>query len=257
MAIFGQRRPQLVEPGRVGRDRRAARSAKPGCHSAEQVEQHAGPDHEHAGVPAVAPGRRGTPRPRRPTASRRTPRPRCAPAWPGSGVAEVDVAERRSTGGRLDAERDQPVVARDRRPPGARRPRTPPGRRSRGRRRRSPSRRPGRRRSSTAAASPIAAIESRGDGSAITASGPTLGQLREHRLAVGGPGDHDAPGRRPAAPAGRRCSWSSDRPLPVRSCRNFGDADRDSGQSRVPAPPAGITAQKPSTLVRSVGMVAL
>ena len=33
-------------------------------------------------------------------------------------------------------------------------------------------------------------------------------------------------------------------PEPVRSCRNFGADDRESGQSRVPAPPAGITAQK-------------
>ena len=39
-------------------------------------------------------------------------------------------------------------------------------------------------RSSSAAARPIAAIESRGDGSAITASGAELGQLREHGLAV-------------------------------------------------------------------------
>ena len=39
---------------------------------------------------------------------------------------------------------------------------------------------------------------------------------------------------------------SSERPVPVRSCRNFGDAARDSGHSLVPAPPAGITAQKSS-----------
>ena len=38
-------------------------------------------------------------------------------------------------------------------------------------------------------------------------------------------------------------SCSSERPLPARSSRNFGCAARDSGQSRVPAPPAGTTAQ--------------
>ena len=35
-----------------------------------------------------------------------------------------------------------------------------------------------------------------------------------------------------------------ERPSPARSWRNFGDEDRDSGQRRVPAPPAGTTAQK-------------
>ena len=40
---------------------------------------------------------------------------------------------------------------------------------------------------------------------------------------------------------------SSERPVPVRSWRNLGAEARDSGQSRVPAPPAGITAQKSST----------
>ena len=39
----------------------------------------------------------------------------------------------------------------------------------------------------------------------------------------------------------------------MRSCRNLGDAARDSGQSRVPAPPAGMTAQKCSPLESVVG----
>ena len=39
---------------------------------------------------------------------------------------------------------------------------------------------------------------------------------------------------------------SSERPDPVRSCRNFGEFARDSGHNRVPDPPAGITPQKPS-----------
>jgi hypothetical protein len=34
---------------------------------------------------------------------------------------------------------------------------------------------------------------------------------------------------------------SSDSPEPVRSCRNLGASARDSGQSRDPMPPAGIT----------------
>src|SRR6476620_6538239 len=41
-------------------------------------------------------------------------------------------------------------------------------------------------------------------------------------------------------------AWSSERPEPVRSCRNFGEEARASGHRRVPAPPAGITAYKPS-----------
>src|SRR5665648_718106 len=39
---------------------------------------------------------------------------------------------------------------------------------------------------------------------------------------------------------------SSELPAPVMSRRNFGDFDRDRGHSRVPAPPAGITAQNPA-----------
>ena len=100
-----------------------------------------------------------------------------------------------------------------------------PGRRSRGRRRTSPSPRRGRRRSSSGGGQPD----------------------RGHRVARRRLGDHrvrgrarragrrtasrcadpvtTTTGRRRAAPAGRRCSWSSDRPLPVRSCRNFGDDD--------------------------------
>ena len=44
-----------------------------------------------------------------------------------------------------------------------------------------------------------------------------------------------------------RATWdrSSDCPDPVRSCRNFGELRREMGHSRVPEPPAGITAQKP------------
>src|ERR1035437_8570707 len=41
-------------------------------------------------------------------------------------------------------------------------------------------------------------------------------------------------------------AWSSELPAPVMSCRNFGDDDRDMGHSRVPEPPAGITAHSPS-----------
>ena len=42
-------------------------------------------------------------------------------------------------------------------------------------------------------------------------------------------------------------AWISVRPWPVRSSRNFGVAERDSGHSRVPAPPAGTIAQSRST----------
>ena len=68
-----------------------------------------------------------------------------------------------------------------------------------------------------------------------------LGQLPAPRRGARA-GDH----QEPVLDQGASRSWvscSSERPLPVRSCRNFGAEDRDSGQSRVPAPPAGITAQ--------------
>ena len=102
----------------------------------------------------------------------------------------------------------------------------------------------GSRRSTTAAARPIAAIESRGDGSASTAPGVEPGQLLAHGGAVGLAGHDERPGRRPAAPAGRRSPGAASGRSPVRSWRNLGRPTRESGHSRVPAPPAGITAQK-------------
>ena len=99
---------------------------------------------------------------------------------------------------------------------------------------------------STAAARPIAAIESRGDGSASTAPVLELGQLGAHGVDVPGPGDDHDRARAGRAGASRSTvACSRLRPLPVRSCRNLGAPDRDSGHSRVPAPPAGMTAWKP------------
>ena len=51
--------------------------------------------------------------------------------------------------------------------------------------------------SRTAAARPIAAIESRGDGSASTSSGAELGQLGGDRVGVPGAGDDEHAARRP------------------------------------------------------------
>ena len=63
----------------------------------------------------------------------------------------------------------------------------------------------GSRRSSIAAARPIAAIESRADGSAMIASPPSSGSCAGHGVAVCPSGHDQEPVRRPAGPAGRRC----------------------------------------------------
>lgn len=106
-------------------------------------------------------------------------------------------------------------------------------------------------RSSSAAAYPIAAMESRGEGSATTRPGgrwPSWASTCSRCLAP-----VTTSTRSPAVAATRATvSWSSDRPVPVRSWRNFGEADRDSGHSRVPEPPAGTTAQKCSIAAMGV-----
>ena len=96
-------------------------------------------------------------------------------------------------------------------------------------------------RSSRAAASPIAAIESRGDGSAITRS--TSGSWPRTASWCAAPVTTTT--RWPTIGVSRSTvAWISVRPLPVRSSRNFGRAARESGHSRVPAPPAGTTAHR-------------
>ena len=105
---------------------------------------------------------------------------------------------------------------------------------------------PGWRRSSTAAARPIAAIESRGEGSASRFACLRSGSCVRTASWCSTPvttmtwSPHSGTSR-------SHVDCSSERPVPVRSCRNFGAEARDTGQSRVPAPPAGITAQKSST----------
>ena len=99
-------------------------------------------------------------------------------------------------------------------------------------------------RSTTAAASPMAAIESRGDGSASTRSAGRSGSWARTASAWATPVTTTT--RSPVSGSSRSSvAWRSERPLPVRSRRNLGRAARLSGQSRVPAPPAGTTAQKP------------
>ena len=70
-----------------------------------------------------------------------------------------------------------------------------------------------------------------------------VGQLAGHRGRVRDAGDHA--GCAPASVSGASRSTvacSSDASVPVSGCRNLGWPARDSGHSRVPLPPAGMTA---------------
>ena len=106
---------------------------------------------------------------------------------------------------------------------------------------------PGWRRPMTAAARPIAGMLSRGDGSTNRpvssgscswTSGACVGPVTTWIWSAG-------------TRVSRRShvSCSRLRPEPVRSSRNFGRDARDSGHSRVPAPPAGMTAWNDSRLL--------
>ena len=111
----------------------------------------------------------------------------------------------------------------------------------------------GSRRATTAAARPIAGILSRGLGSASRFAAPRAGSCAATASACAVPVTTTT--RLPASGARRsHVPCSRVRPDPVRSCRNLGAARRDSGQSRVPAPPAGMTAQKPSMSPATVVM---
>src|SRR4051794_17242158 len=103
---------------------------------------------------------------------------------------------------------------------------------------------PGRRRSTTAAASAIAAVESRGDGSASRQAAPRPGSCSVTAAACAAPVTTRAPCGPVSGSSRSRVCWSRLRPLPVRSSRNFGCPARESGHSRVPAPPAGTIATK-------------
>ena len=107
--------------------------------------------------------------------------------------------------------------------------------------------------SSWAAASPMAAMESRGDGSAITRS--TSGSWLRTASSWATPVTTST--RSPTSGARRSTvAWIRVRPLSVRSRRNLGLPARESGHSRVPAPPAGTTAQSRSTGAASDGVMA-
>ncbi len=99
--------------------------------------------------------------------------------------------------------------------------------------------------SRTAAASPIAAMESRGDGSASTFSAGRPGSCVRAAATCRSPVTRTTPCSPASGTSRSTVAWSSDRPEPVRSRRNLGDPARESGHSRVPAPPAGTTAWKP------------
>ena len=92
-----------------------------------------------------------------------------------------------------------------------------------------------------AAASPIAADESLRLALEHDVVVGELGELRLDRGAVRPAGDdHDALlARERREPFPGRAQQRL--PDPVRSCRNFGASARDSGQSRDPMPPAGMT----------------
>ena len=104
--------PQLVEPVRCGAELAEGRG-EVGALVGEQVEQHAGSDDEHAGVPPVLAGGEVVLR----DAHRRLLDERLDDARPlvsGQAAALADVAEGRAREGRLDADRHQPVLARSR-----------------------------------------------------------------------------------------------------------------------------------------------
>ncbi len=100
----------------------------------------------------------------------------------------------------------------------------------------------GSRRERIAAARPIAAVESRGSDSRKTFLSAMPGSSRSTAPRCARPVT-TAMRSSPARGARRsQVSRSSVCPDPVRSWRNFGASARDSGHSRLPMPPAGITA---------------
>jgi hypothetical protein len=94
----------------------------------------------------------------------------------------------------------------------------------------------------TAAARPIAAQDSRGAGSTRMLSAGKPGSCRATAAACATPvttivvAGSASPSRRATV------ACNSEDPVPVSACRNFGWPARDSGHSRVPLPPAGMTA---------------
>ena len=161
---------------------------------------------------------------------------------PGQLVARGGRSRRPVTGDGLDADRDQPVVAGDldREPHGLA---EHPGSVITWSAAKDPITASGSRRSSIAAARPIAAIESRATARrrSTSTSSPGSCSATASRCAPPVTTSTRSPTR---GPSRSRVPWIRVRPEPVRSRRNFGAAARDSGQSRVPAPPAGTTAQK-------------
>ena len=95
--------------------------------------------------------------------------------------------------------------------------------------------------------SPIAAIESRGDGSASSWRAASSGSCARTAVSCATPVTTRTR-RRSAASAGPTVACSSERPRAGEVVQELrATPARDSGHSRVPAPPAGITAQKCST----------
>ncbi len=193
-------RPHVLQGGGVGGDA-AQGGGELGVGVGQEVEQHRRPHHEHPGVPPVAGldvRRRPPPR----TASPRT-RPPARAASPGERLAGTYVAEARSPGcGRLDPDRHQPALAGRRDGAALTAARNASWSVITWSAAKEPITASGSRRSSRAAARPIAAIESRADGSATTSSAPRAGSWATHGVAVRGAGDHQGAARRSAGPAG-------------------------------------------------------
>ena len=186
----GPARPRRA--GRVGGDRAQRRRRSRGATAPSRSSSTLGPDDEHPGVPAVLAGCEVAPRPRRRPASPRTPRPRrrrrgTAQRRRPGGCSRTPVAGRV---GSMPIVTSRPSRATSAASATARSKAV--GSAITWSAANEPITASGSWRSSSAAASPIAAIESRGDGSASTRSARP-GQLATHRVAVGGAGHHQHP----------------------------------------------------------------
>ena len=93
-----------------------------------------------------------------------------------------------------------------------------------------------------AAASPIAAHESRGDGSTRMFDSGSATACRATAAACDTPVTTNVSAGAASGTSRSIVACSSVADVPVSACRNFGSPERDSGHSRVPLPPARITA---------------
>ena len=93
-----------------------------------------------------------------------------------------------------------------------------------------------------AAANPIAAADSRGSDSRKTFMSAMPGSSFSTAARWARPVTTAMRSGPESGSSRSQVSRSSEWPEPVRSCRNFGASARESGHSRLPMPPAGMTA---------------